>query len=152
MGIVSFIYQKTPKSIGGFEIDVVLSESYGFSNSITDIPVEDGSNVNDHVISEPLQISIEAFIGKAKYGVWEGDVPETIDELPADDPKARIKQAYLELKQLMDNKQPLTVTLGLDAHKNMIITSFDIDRDAQTGADLMFSMTFKQVRIIKSES
>jgi hypothetical protein len=34
----------------------------------------------------------------------------------------------------------------------MIITSFDIDRDAQTGADLMFSMTFKQVRIIKSES
>jgi hypothetical protein len=152
MGIISFAYPKTPKSIGGFEIDVILSENYGFSNSVTDIPVEDGSNVNDHVVSESPDISIQAFISRAKYEVWDGDIPETIDELPADDPKARIKQAYLELRRLMDDKQPLTVVLGLDTFENMVITSFEIDRDVQTGADLPFSMSFKQVRIIKSET
>jgi hypothetical protein len=152
MGIISFTYPKTPKSIGGFEIDVILSESYGFSNSVTDIPVEDGSNVNDHVVSESPDISIQAFIGRAKYEVWDGDIPETIDELPADDPKARIKQAYLELRRLMDDKQPLTVVLGLDTFENMVITSFEISRDVQTGADLPFSMSFKQVRIIQSET
>jgi len=152
MGIINFTYQKTPKSIGGFEIDVILSERYGFSNSVTDIPVEDGSNINDHVTSEPLTISIEAFIGKAKFEVWEGSIPESIDELPADDPKARIKQSYLELKRLRDDKQPLTVVLGLDTFPNMVITSFEIDRNVQNGADLPFSMSFKEVRIIKSES
>jgi hypothetical protein len=152
MGIVSFTYQKTPKSIGGFEIDVVLSERYGFSSSVTDIPVEDGSNVNDHVVSESASVSIQAFIGRAKYEVWDGDIPESIDDLPADDPKARIKQSYLELKRLKDDGQPLTVVLGLDTLENMVITSFEIDRDVQTGADLPFTMSFKEVRIIKSES
>ena len=152
MGIVSFTYQKTPKSIGGFEIDVILSERYGFSNSVTDIPVEDGSNINDHVVSESVTVSIQAFIGRAKYEVWDGDIPESVSDLPADDPKARIKQSYLELKRLKDDGQPLTVVLGLDTFENMVITSFEIDRDVQTGADLPFSMSFKQVRVIKSES
>jgi hypothetical protein len=152
MSIINLTYHKTPKSIGGFEIDVILSERYGFSNSVTDIPVEDGSNVNDHVVSESATLSIEAFIGSVEYKVWEGDIPENAEDLPADDPKARIKQAYLELKKLMDDKQPITVVLGLDTFENMIITSFDIDRDVQTGADLPFSMSFKQVRIIKSET
>jgi hypothetical protein len=66
LGVLSFTYRKTPKSIGGFEIDVILSESYGFSNSVTDIPVEDGSNVNDHVVSESPDISIQAFIEPIK--------------------------------------------------------------------------------------
>ena len=151
MAIVSFAYQRTPKSIGVFEIDVILSERYGFSNSVTDIPIEDGSNANDHVVSESVEISIQAFIGRAEFQVWEGDIPDSLDELPADDPKARIKQKYLELRKLMDDKEPLTLTLGLDTFDNMVITSFEIDRDVQTGMDLPFSMSFKQVRIIKSE-
>jgi len=152
MGIVNFTYQKTPKSIGGFEIDAFLSESYKFANQVTEFPVEDGSNVNDHVTSEAVEISIQAFIGKAQFEVWEGDLPETMEDLPTDDPKARIKQAYYELLSLKDDKQPLTVVLGLDTFENMVITSFEIDRDVSTGADLPFSMSFKQVRIISSET
>ena len=152
MGIVSFTYPKTSKSIGGFEIDAFISETYNFSNNVTAFPVEDGSTVNDHVISEAVEISIQAFIGKAKFETWDGDIPESIDDLPAEDPKARVKQAYFELLRLKEDRQPLTVVLGLDTFLNMIITSFEIARDVRTGADLPFSMTFKQVRIIKSET
>jgi len=152
MAIVNFTYQKTPKSIGGFEIDAFLSESYSFKNNVTDIPVEDGSVVNDHVVSEATEISIQAFIGRTKFETLEGDVPESVDDLPAEDPKARIKQAYFELKRLKEDRQPVTVVLGLDTFPNMVITSFDIDRSVETGADLPFGMSFKQVRIIKSET
>jgi len=150
MDILNFAYKRTPKSIGGFEIDVVLSERYGFSNTVTDIPVEDGSNVNDHVISEAPEISIQAFIGRAKFGVLGGDISDFLSIL--DDPKARIKQAYLELKKLKEDKEPLTVALGLDTFENMVITSFEIDRDVETGKDLPFTMSFKQIRVIKSET
>jgi hypothetical protein len=152
MGIVNFAYQKTPKSIGGFEIDAFLSERYSFSNSVTEIPVEDGSVINDHVTEGVDEISVSAFIGKAKFEVWEGDIPESEDNLPAEDPKARIKQSYFELLRLFRNKQPVTVVMGLDTFDNMIITSFNIDREAANGADLPFEMSFKKLRIIKSET
>ena len=152
MGIVSFAYQKTPKSIGGFEIDAFLSEQYSFSNSVTEIPVEDGSIINDHVTEGQDEISVSAFIGKAKFEAWEGDLPETTDDLPAEDPKARIKQAYFELLRLVREKQPVTVVMGLDTFDNMIITSFNIGREAANGADLPFEMSFKKLDIVKSET
>jgi len=130
----------------------VISESYSSSNSVTEFPVEDGSSVNDHVVSEANEISIQAFIGRAKFEVWESDIPETAEELPEEDPKARIKQAYYELKRLKEERQPLTIVLGLDVFENMVITSFDIDRNASTGADLPFSMGFKEIRIVRSET
>ena len=152
MAIMTFTYQKTPKSIGGFEIDVVTSEQYSFSNQVTDVPVEDGSQINDHVIAESDEISIEAFISRAQVIEWEGDIPDSVDELPVDDPKAKIIQAYLELKRLKEDRQPITVVLGLDTFTNMVITSFEINRDVQSGLDLPFSMKFKKVRIVKSET
>jgi hypothetical protein len=48
-------------------------------------------------------------------------------------------------------RQPLDVVLGLDTFHDMVITTFDIDRDAATGANLPFDMTFKNIRIVKSE-
>jgi hypothetical protein len=152
MAIISFTYQRTPKSIGGFEIDAAITEKYGFGNTVTDIPVEEGDDVNDHVVSEAPTISIQALIGRTKFEEMSGDIPESEADLPKDDPKARIKQAYLELKRLTDEKKPLTVILGLDTCDNMVITSFEIDRDVQTGADLLFTMTFKKVRVIKSKT
>lgn len=152
MGIVNFTYLKTPKSIGGFEIDAFLSERYGFSNGVTEFPAEDGSNVNDHVVSEAPEISVQAFIGKTKFETWEGDIPQSTGELPPEDPKARIKQAYFELKRLTYEGRPITVVLGLDTFDNMVITDFEIERSAENGADLPFSMTFKKVRIVRSES
>jgi hypothetical protein len=82
----------------------------------------------------------------------EYTIPESEDDLPAEDPKARIKQAYFELLRLVRKKQPVTVVMGLDTFDNMIITSFNIGREAATGADLPFGMSFKKIDIVKSET
>ena len=44
MSEITFNYQIPPKSIGGFAIDAFISERYSFTNSVTDIPMEDGSH------------------------------------------------------------------------------------------------------------
>ncbi|MDR0759632.1 MAG: hypothetical protein LBF74_05910 [Treponema sp.] len=152
MGIISFTYPKTTKSIGGFAIDAFVSEHYSHSNVITDIPVEDGSTVNDHVVRNANEIQIKAFIGKVEFAVWEGPLPESRADLPAEDPKARIKAAYLELLRLHDGGLPVDVVTGLGTFNGMVIATFNIDRAAETGADLPFDMSFKKVRIIKSET
>ena len=146
--MVSFSYQIPPKSIGGFEIDAFINERYSFANSVTDVPLEDGSIASDHAVEKALEIHITGFVGKTEFTVWDG----LGASVQGQDPKGRIKAAYFELLRLKAERQPLDLVTGLDTYPNMVITQFDIDRNAATGADLPFDMTFKQIRIVKSET
>jgi hypothetical protein len=152
MGVVSFTYPKPTKSIGGFEIDVFLDERYSYGNKITELPLEDGCIVSDHVVEEVDEISIQAFISRAKMAAWEGPLPESDGDLPKENPKARILQKYNELLRLKRERQPITVVTGLGTFPSMVISKFDIDRNVETGADLAFDMAFKRVKIVKSET
>jgi hypothetical protein len=149
---INVLYQPTPKSIGGFAIDAFLSESYQFTNDATDIPVEEGVSVTDHVLEKPDVVQISAFIGRAEFAVYEGGIPEDFSSLEKEDKKARIRRAYLELRRMKSEKIPVTVVMGLDTFNNMIITSFNIGRDAETGADLSFDMTFQELKKVKNQS
>jgi hypothetical protein len=71
-------------------------------------------------------------------------------EIP-DDPKSRIRQAYNELLRMKRARQPLDVVTGLDTFTNMMIVSFSISRDVETGADLPFSMSLQKIETVKSE-
>ena len=148
MATITFSYQIPKKSIGGFVIDAFIKEHYSFKNSATSIPVEDGSTITDHVIEETPEIQITGFIGKAEFVVFE---PSAMGVPAADDPKGRIRAAYHELMRLKSDRQPVDLVTGLDTYPNMIITEFVIDREAATGADLPFEMSFKQIKIVKSE-
>ena len=52
-GMINFTYPIGEKSIGGFVIDAFLVESYNYANRITNLTVEEGDNISDHVIEEP---------------------------------------------------------------------------------------------------
>jgi hypothetical protein len=151
MAKVTITYAIPTKSIGGFVIDVFKTERYGYSSSVTDIPLEDGSLASDHVVINPLEIRISAFIGMAEFSTVTNG-PSDPGSAQKGDPKARIRAAHFELLRLMRERQPITVVTGLDTFPNMIITSYDIDRDVEKGADLQFDMAFREVRIVKSET
>ena len=151
MAEVAFQYSIPQKMIGTFVVDVFMSEHYKFSNSVTDIPVEEGSNISDNIIEDQDVITIEAFIGNTAFEVVQmGGV--TISNLQAPDRMARVRQAYQELKRLTKSKKLINVVLGLETFTNMTITEFNIDRDAETGANLPFSMEFKKLKIVRSDT
>jgi hypothetical protein len=155
MGEISFAYQIPPKSIGTAELDIcvidcVLTEHYSFGNSVTEIPIEDGSVVSDHVRENSDEIQIKAFIGNTEFVALPPDLSALPDTAPGD-PMERIRDAYQRLLRLKRERQPVDVVLGLDTFHNMVITTFDIDREAATGKNLPFDMTFKNIKIVKSE-
>lgn len=151
MAEIAFQYNVPQKMIGTFVVDAFTAEHYSFSNSVTDIPVEEGSNVADHIMEEQDVISVEAFIGNTAFEVIASD-GNSISNLEAPDRMSRIVQAYQELKKLTKEKKTLDVVLGLETLTDMVITSFNIDRDVETGANLPFSMEFKKIKIIKSDT
>jgi hypothetical protein len=152
VGVVNLTYHPTEKSIGGFVIDAFLSETYQFQNEVTDVPVEEGVNITDHVVEKADQIQISAFIGQTEFTAYDGDVPDNLQSLSDVDKKRRIINAYKELLRMKRERLPVTVVMGLDTFKNMIITSFNIGRDAETGADLAFDMSFIELKIVNSQS
>jgi hypothetical protein len=148
---IAFQYQIPKKMIGTFVVDAFIAEHYNFSNSVTDIPVEEGSNINDHILEDQDVISVEAFIGNTAFEVVTMD-GNSVSNIEAPDRMTRVRQAYQELKKLTKAKQPLDVVLGLETFTNMAITSFVIDREAETGANLPFTMEFRKLKIVHSDT
>lgn len=151
MAEIAFQYQVPQKKIGTFVVDAFVAEHYNFSNSITDIPVEEGSSISDHIIEDQDVISVEALIGNTAFEIVEMN-GNAISNLQAPDRMARVRQAYNELKRMVKAKQLFDIVLGLETFTQMAITSFVIDRDAATGANLPFSMEFKKIKIVKSDT
>jgi hypothetical protein len=56
------------------------------------------------------------------------------------------------LLRLKRTKKEVELTTGLGVYTDMIITAFNIDRDVETGANLPFSMEFKKIKIVKSQT
>jgi hypothetical protein len=148
---IAFQYQVPQKMIGTFIVDAFIAEHYQFSNSVTDIPVEEGSNITDHIVEDQDVISVEAFIGNTAFEVITMD-GNSVSNLEAPDRMARVQQAYQELKKLVKSKKTLDVVLGLETFTSMTITSFTIDREAENGANLPFSMEFKKLKIVHSDT
>jgi hypothetical protein len=148
---IAFQYQVPKKMIGTFVVDAFLAEHYNFSNSVTDIPVEEGSNIADNIIEDQDVISVEAFIGNTAFEVITMD-GNSVSNLDAPDRMARVRQAYQELKKLVKSKKTLDVVLGLETFTSMAITSFTIDREAESGANLPFTMEFKKLKIVHSDT
>jgi hypothetical protein len=148
---IAFQYQIPQKMIGTFVVDAFIAEHYQFTNSVTDIPVEEGSKISDNIVEDQDVINIEAFIGNTAFEVIAMN-GNTISNLQAPDRMARVQQAYQELKKMAKSKQLFDVVLGLDTFTNMAITSFNIDRDAENGANLPFTMEFKKLKVIKSDT
>jgi hypothetical protein len=149
---IAFQYQIPKKMIGTFVVDAFIAEHYQFTNSVTDIPVEEGSNVSDNIIEEQDVISVEAFIGNTAFEVVAAS-GYSISNLQAPDNRmARVQQAYYELKKMVKQKRLFNVVLGLETFSGMAITAFNIDRDAENGANLPFTMEFKKIKIVKSDT
>ena len=77
-------------------IDVRITETHEVSVGITEIPLEDGSAVNDHAYIKPSTLKIEFASG-----------------MPA--------ISWQQLERQTKARQPFTIVTGLDVYQNMIL-------------------------------
>lgn len=166
----------TGARIGTLTIDVTVSESHKSEATPTENPVESGVNVTDHVEQKPDELTINgevsatplnfeatlkgigtsvgAFIGKrigkglgstiggAIGGALTGLLFKKQD---------RIKNAYDQLLDLQRKRIPFDVITGLRKYDKMLLSSLTIDRGQDTRGKLVFSATFKQIRIVQNK-
>jgi hypothetical protein len=157
-----------------FKIDATPTQNHSLGAQATNFEVEDGSDLSDHVINRGVRLSLRgvisddpislkeaaatlipgivggSFIGGIGGAVVAGVGAKVASELLVDS-KKRSVDAYTILREVHENKSPLTVVTGLTTYKNMIMERFSAPQTPATSNSLNFTATFKQIRIAISE-
>lgn len=131
-GSSSFLFRRQ-SVIGSLTIDTVLSERHQADSTVTQQPVEEGSNIADHIVNEPETVVIEGIVSNTPI---TGGTRNAAQEV------------FNELYSLRDAKEVVTVVTGLVVYENMVITNISIPRDRGTGGLVRF--TVELTRIIKA--
>lgn len=130
---IYFSNPNIPKTFGSLIVNAWESETHDRSNSVTNYPVEDGSEISDHIQSNPVELSVSGIV-------------EAIDT------GTNIIDAYFTLKQIMAEKQVITVVTGLEVYENMCVLSSNVTRNALNGGSLSFTATLKQLSFVSSQA
>jgi len=130
---IFFSNPDNPKTLGSIVVSAWESETHSRSNNITTYPVEEGSDISDHIQNEPIELSVSGIIETVERG-------------------GNIIDAFIALEEIMISKQLITVVTGLKVYENMAITGIEIPRTSLNGGSLAFSASLREVRIVSSQA
>jgi hypothetical protein len=147
-------------------IDVCTEETHELANTVTDHPVEDGANISDHVRPQPDRLTLNCFVSNTPLStqqqqrtIQEGSfkfTSNTSKDVPIGAVDGRGANTFAALKKLRDNGTLVQVvttlkTYALKSTEGMVIESLTIPRRTDSYDGLEWSVTFKQIRIVKNQ-
>lgn len=163
MALNYLLSQRTPGKIDTLELDATISEGHEYSNEVTDFPIEEGSDISDHVRRSPERVTLEGFVTNTpvKYFGEDSSVRNSLNEIDG----SRVESAFGQLLDIAGYDLPgttrdayngrgakiITLVTGLRSYFNMVLVSLSIPRNAQTGETLRFTAEFKKISQVKPE-
>lgn len=150
-------YRKEGYSVGDLKLDLILEESHAVDAAVTTHPVQDGSQVADHVYKLLRTGSLRALVSNwsindtsTRQGL-DNKTPEEIQakaqQIMKSGLKNRAKEAWTTLKGLVGTK--VTITTALEVYSDVIVTHIDTTRDEETGEALDFVLEFTEYKEVK---
>lgn len=159
----AIVLEKRKVQIGSVvEIDACLEETHTLSNAITDHPLEEGFNATDHSRPEPDRVTLRCFVsntplsdGQVKDSVRQGVV--SFETTAPTVIVGRGDEAFKALKKMRDEGTLISVvttlkTYGVSKTEGMMIESINIPRTSKNYDGIEFTVSLKQVRIVKNAS
>ena len=146
-------YRKDGYSVGAVELDLILDESHSKNAQVTENPLQEGRAVSDGIYLELREGSLTGLV--SNHSINHSVPPDRqtaeglLDKAENYQLENRAKQAWEDLKSLMDSKQLVTIVTSLEVYDNVAITSIETERDGDTGDALEIKVGFKQVQKVQ---
>jgi hypothetical protein len=137
--------------VNAIEFDVVVSEAHDAEVEVTEHPVEQGANITDHARVKAEAVTLDALVSNTPLADslrLENGQPK---EFPWQAP-GRAQDIYLQLRDLKDARQLVTVATQRGTYTNMVITRLSVPVTVETGEALRFTITLKQVRLVSTST
>lgn len=148
------LFIRTKKSIGGIELDAVLSETHNNQVRLTKNPVELGVDITDHAIVEPKKINIVAQVSDTPLGTAAfGQIVDLVTGLfgtATSQNITRSNAAYNAMVQLMEQREPIQVQTKLKLYEDMVITALSTTQDKNSSRIALMTINLEEVLITES--
>jgi len=149
------LFIRTKKSIGGIELDAVISETHSNQVRLTKNPIELGADITDHAIIEPKKLNIIAQVSDTPLGSAAfGQIIDLVTGLfgtATSGNLTRSNAAYNAMEQLMEQLEPINVQTKLKLYKNMMITNLGTTQDKDTSKIVLMNISLEEAIITESK-
>jgi len=163
MALSLIINRFDPYTIEELEIDTALTEVHTYGNLVTDYPIEDGSDINDHVKREPEKLMIEGITSNTPIEFFSG----TLTRFVRGDFTNRAQLAFNTLlgyagysvpKQVgrtperVTEAKLLSIVTGYKTYTDMIITRLTFPRGPLSGDAAKYTVEFKKIKKVQAKT
>ena len=134
--------------LASVEFDATLSEGHSWANDITENPVETGSDITDHIRGLPDQITLVGMVTNTPFlepGNSSGGVI-------TNDNEDLVQNVIEKIRQLKNERSVVTIFTKYVLYKDMAISSVDFTRDASTTNAAIFTIQFKNIRFVETQT
>lgn len=150
---VCLFYPKEGYKVGSVELDLILDEDHSKSAQVTENPLQDGRAISDGIFLELQEGSLTGLVTNHSVKIAEErakqlelqDSETLMSEAENYQLENRAKQAWLDLKAVMDAKQPVTIVTSLEVYDNVAITNISTERNGDSGDALEIKVSFRQI-------
>lgn len=150
---VCLFYPKEGYKVGSVELDLILDEDHSKSAQVTENPLQDGRAISDGIFLELQDGSLTGLV--TNHSVKRAE--ERAKQLELQDSETlmaeaknyqlenRAKQAWVDLKAVMDAMQPVTIVTSLEVYDDVAITNISTERNGDSGDALEIKVSFRQI-------
>lgn len=150
-------------------VDAMIEEEHEATVDVTEHPVEKGADITDHIRPRLRSLRLYGIISNTPLGFPEpvagaiqlaalatgvtvpsGLIQSAVDLMKSGGLFLRVKAAFDQLQQLVDNAVPVTLHTPLKDYTNVAICSLRIVRRSGLGDAIEFTAYLKEVRTVDS--
>lgn len=145
MAVIQLLFRKG-SALASVELDAVIREGATASSRITDNPVEQGANMNDHIIIEPMTFTMEGVVSNIASNAFAAVTGLFTDG------NQKAQATWNDLLKLQIDRTPFTLNQGLKSYPNVVIISLSTSQDVNTSNSLFFTANLKEFIFVGTET
>lgn len=150
------------------EVDATPSINHSRVSQLTKSPVDNGSELSDHINLENKQVSLECIVVKNPFNFFSSALSTVASATLGTNPftaglaaslgglllrsSNRVEDSYLLLNQLWENRVPFTVVAGFEIYTNVVILKLSIPENSKTKNAVKFNLTLEQIKFATTET
>ena len=150
---VCLFYPKEGYKVGSVELDLILDEDHSKSAQVTENPLQDGRAISDGIFLELQEGSLTGLVTNHSVKIAEERAKQLdlqtsealLEEAENYKLENRARQTWVDLKAVMDAKQPVTIVTSLEVYDNVAITNISTERNGDSGDALEIKVSFRQI-------
>ncbi len=146
MALLEVIFGKPRLAqVGVVTFDASLEETHVLASEVTEHPVEEGTNISDHIRRLPKTLEINGLVTNHPLFLLPSLTAPSPIQGDNQRQSDRVKAAYDELERIHDDGELITVVTSLREYTSMAISGMSVIRNNANGNVLNATISLKEV-------